>query len=719
MTTKIFFILVFFLSAFSMNAQVSYAGNGNNGFGGTLGQSNLDISDDGTDITFKFTRGTNGNLDDNVVIYIDSKSGGFANTGSLNDSSSGESSAVSASNGTNSPTITFPNNFAADYALVFSYNFAIIFELTNTPPFIHISGVSINPYNNNSAVNHTMTTSLSDIGITSTGKFNYIATYITSDASLSNEVIGETSSIIPDNGGINPGFTGSITFSESKTYPNTWTGEISSDWATTDNWTNGVPDTNDIIHIPSDLINYPTAADVTIQKGVIKSGASLIANSLSGTITYERNLISENWYLIASPVLNETYDDDFISRNNLAINGNNNAVAPYDNSDDSWSYYQTNTGSKPFISGVGYSVKRASNSGQNSIYFTGDFNSNSSVNASVDNKSNNGGSGFNLVGNPYSSYLAINSTGNSTNNILSENSSLLSEQTLWLWNQETGIYEIRNNLSDEGNEFIAPGQGFFVDVSGTGTFRFVKEMQSHQTQDSFQKTNTERPEIKLFLSDGTDNKYTEIYYVDGTTKGFDNGYDSSIFEATNHNFNIYTQSISNSIGKRLGLQCLPNSNHEDMVIPIGIIANGGKQITFSAKVINLPKGLKVYLEDKVNGTFIRLDGNDSEHVITLEESMNDVGRFYLHTRSNTLQTTNNDFENISIYTTDSSTLKISGINQEKVNLKLFNILGKEVFNKNIYNDEVGNISLPKLASGIYIVELAINNIKITRKIILK
>ena len=108
--------------------------------------------------------------------------------------------------------------------------------------------------------------------------------------------------------------------------------------------------------------------------------------------------------------------------------------------------------------------------------------------------------GYNLVGNPYPSYIAANTAADSSNNILTVNTSILSEETLWFWNQATNTYDAINQASSSMD--IAPAQGFFVETSGSNTLSITEAMQSHQSSDSFQRLSNERPEISIVLSDG-------------------------------------------------------------------------------------------------------------------------------------------------------------------------------------------------------------------------
>ena len=79
------------------NATHFCTGNGATGFGGPIGNGNLAITDDGTNITFTLNNagGFSGN---DFVLYIDSVAGGFADTSAFSDNGDGGRESVSAAN---------------------------------------------------------------------------------------------------------------------------------------------------------------------------------------------------------------------------------------------------------------------------------------------------------------------------------------------------------------------------------------------------------------------------------------------------------------------------------------------------------------------------------------------------------------------------------------------------------------------------------------------
>ena len=333
------------------------------------------------------------------------------------------------------------------------------------------------------------------------------------------------------------------------------------------------------------------------------------------------------------------------------------------------------------------------------------------------------GNGFNLIGNPFPSYMpANNTTPTVSNNILSANSGILNQQTIWFWDQSSTRYVAINQASAliEGNRFIAPGQGFFVESNEVGgSFTFAESMQSHQSTDVFAKQNINVPKIKLYISGNSTQKETNILYLPYATKGWDNGFDSTLFDGVNTDFAIYTHLVNNSQGQNLEIQSLPDNNYESMVIPVGVNARNGSSITITADVSDLPVGIDVYLEDREQNTFIKLSETGANYTISLSSDLQGIGRFYLHTTSKTLKINTQELDNVSVYMTNPNNLRITGINRGKVTLELYSIEGKQIQKNQFIAIGVNDISLSKISTGIYIVKLQNEHGKLTKKIIKK
>ena len=523
----------------------------------------------------------------------------------------------------------------------------------------------------------------------------------------------------------------------------------SGNWSEPSNWSlNREPIATDNVLIPSGNTAYldgnqKSINDITVEGSLtinsdksltvagnldntgnftIASGASLIVNgTATGNLVYNRNIDGNKWYLIGSPLAGQTIVDfannhPSIAKGSGSGTDRNIALAPFDNSKANslrWSYYKVgqvdeingDDTADLLAPGKGFTTRLTSNG---TLAFTGTINT-----ENVAKTVTQGTNSFNLVANPYTSYL-------SSADFLTQNSGVgksLKTQTLWVWNQNLngglGDYDTRVTVQ---NFEIAPGQAFFVEVENTNDINFSAASQSHQNTDTFLKS--ERPEIKLNITDGTNIKFTEIYYIDGTTTGFDNGYDGEIFNGVSSNFQVFSGLVSKTDEKKLSIQSLPNSNHEAMIIPIGINAKSGTEIEFSTEIKNLPAGLNVYLEDTSKNTFTKLSDSNSKHKIVLEEDLNGTGNFYIHTRAKVLATETEVLDNTSIYSSKGK-VTINGIVNSDINLSIFTILGSKVYKTNFTSNGRSEITLPKLSKGVYLLQIKSSTNNITKKIILE
>lgn len=511
----------------------------------------------------------------------------------------------------------------------------------------------------------------------------------------------------------------SFTVTESSSLPNTiyWNGSESSDWATAANWsTAAVPTASTHVVIPdvvtAPIINSSTGAEtnnltITEPEGLnISSGGSLIvAGNSTGEITYNV-AVSNHWHLVSSPVVGEVYDNIWVNNNNIVSGtGANKGIATYQNgtlheTTGPWIYMQhgeTNT----FSSGSGYSLKRTT---AGSYAFTGTY-PDRTVNPAISRNVSN----WNLIGNPYPSYLDIEAF--IIENTLNNDNLADAFSAIYVWDPTAGA---TGDYTDLITGYVHPGQAFFVNSKVNGTATITEDMLSHANAAFYKKSN---PSIDLIISDGTSTKKTKINYLEGKTKSLDTGFDIGMFNGVASNIRIYSHLVENNNGIAFSRQALPNQDLDSLVVTIGVKAAKYTEIIFSAEALNLPHGIKVFLEDRKLNTFTQLVVAENNYKLTLSESLNGIGRFYLHTKSdNTLGSTESNLENISIYKTNNSTLKIHGLNPGTSTIKLFNLLGKQLLHLKFKAKKMLDIPLPKVANGIYIVQIKTTSGIINKKI---
>lgn len=193
----------------------TYSGNGNTGFGGAIGTSSLEITDDGTSLFFGLTRGS-GELNDSFVLYIDSTTGGLSSNTTITDNLDSVRQAISGCSSTSS-CVDIIFGIDADYAVAFdAFSGAKLFDINidGSLSFISSLGGSGAVGEETTQLAYSFDLLLSDIGLAafSGQSIGFVGTYINPSAPfLSNEGYG---SGLPTS---NPGST-SVAFTGSEQY---------------------------------------------------------------------------------------------------------------------------------------------------------------------------------------------------------------------------------------------------------------------------------------------------------------------------------------------------------------------------------------------------------------------------------------------------------------------------------------------------------------------
>ena len=490
---------------------------------------------------------------------------------------------------------------------------------------------------------------------------------------------------------------------------NVWQGNDSDDFHRKSNWKNNSRRNLycDNVSIPSSgITNHPTSYSPIHMKSLnLKSGSKFNSkSSCSAKVSYERESSSTNWYLIGSPVSGHNFDDNFINNHDIPTVNTDRAFAEYDTPTDSWDYLQIG-GSISSVPGTGYQIKRDITA--DPITYRGTLNT-ENVTCAVHKT----GCGYNLLSNPYTTNIK-------SHELLQDNTENLVMEAVWLWNQAEDNYEVYV----AADEFvIAPTQGFFVKAKNNANITINKDIRCNSCTGNFQKT--EKTEIILNMTDGDKNRIAKIYYKENASTSFDNGLDGRTYHGAKNELDIYTHLLTesqfagfSSAGMKFQVQSLPKSNYENMIIPLGITAATGKEITINSEIKNLPSGIKVFIEDRENKTFTDL--SEGKFTFTTDTDLDGIGRFYIHTRSSVLNTDDVTINSnyVNIYNTSKNLLTITSL-QAKAIVKVYSIQGKEVLKKSIESTGFSTIKLPKLSKGIYVVNIDSKTIQLSKKIII-
>ena len=380
------------------------------------------------------------------------------------------------------------------------------------------------------------------------------------------------------------------------------------------------------------------------------------------------------------------------------------AFGPYSNTTQNYINYNTAAdGSVELKRGVGY--RAASYTGQ-TVRFTGTV---STVTETVDISTNT--NRWNLVGNPYPTF--INSLL-----FLSQNSAVLdpSATAIYGYNSGTNIvagpcsfgnFTVINNLTNSSVN-VAPGQGFLVannPSNATGQISFTTAMRTLTGTDDFILGRNANPNEMLRLQvENNANVYaTEVYFNDNSTQGLDPGYDAALFDGLNNNLVLYSHLVENNVGRSMSIQSLDFASQNDVVIPLGLKASQGEQVTFSIEEISLSDMYDVYLEDNLTNTFTLL--NTENYSFTPDTNIDGTGRFYLRIGAQSLSTGDLYKESLQIKASK-QTVYINGLLLADSQVLIYDIQGRLISTTFLKEGSSSNtIEANSLSSGIYVVKL--------------
>ncbi len=571
---------------------------------------------------------------------------------------------------------------------------------------------------------------------------------------------------------------------------NTWTGTTSTDWNTASNWSAAsVPTNHTQVIIPdvdteaygnsgndpvisatgakagtvtlyqNTTLTINAGADLTVASNIQSKGdiiikstsnsfGSLIANGWSSTgtgqtasntnvdgaddgITYKRwiNDVSlsqgaAGWDLIGSATASST-----VSTTGLATNSPNYAIQPYNNATNTWT--PTSSATLSVNAGQGYSMGMP-NGSPGTHDFVGSINM-TDISYAITELNGNGSNGtqWNLVSNPYPSFIALNApasaASSATKDFLTYNTT--TNDVLGFTNSEEAVYywdgdSYETHVNSGSAVYIAPGQGFFVsskNESGSSV-TFTKSMQTTSTSDDFVSGDSMEDnfaEFTLGLTQDNFSRNTKFYFSEGASDNLDQGLDASVFSLA-HNM-IFSRLIENDNGTDFSIQSLSFNEMWDKTIPIGINVLGNEEFTITIPHRTTPADLNIYLEDTELNTLTNLVEED--YVLIPQTDMQGVGRYYIHTSADTMSINEVSTSMLNAYKgINTNYIMIEGLTTQSSNTRvgLFNILGGKILDTELDNStNTQEISINGLSKGIYIIELESASERLTKKLLIQ
>jgi hypothetical protein len=520
--------------------------------------------------------------------------------------------------------------------------------------------------------------------------------------------------------------------------PSIWTG--SNVWSNAANWSTGiVPASASDVVVSNGTLTVDqdaTVTNFTVHAGAavtLSASKTLTANghltimsdatngtgtfvdnggtlSVSGSTKVEQNLTSgRNWY-ISSPVSDATC--------NVVLGTSGNSLWQYNEVNSDWVTDAVTT-STPFSVMRGFVTAVAADG---PVTFTGGTLNTGNQSISV-NRTENGKvkRGFNLLGNPYPSYVNwdMATKSNLLPSMWYRTKSPLNAYVFDSYNGETHVGTNLNGVGVTTN--IPPMQAFWVKVvpgQTSGSLSFTNAMRTHKAvSDGYllrSQTTDSQQVLKLDVSNGLNRDQAIVVFNANASNAYDN-YDTPKMS----NENVSIPEIYTMAGTEVLVINGLNNMAENKELPLGFSTGEPNHFTIQASdVRNFEAGTTILLKDKLLG--VTKDLTDGESYSFTSDAIKTLDRFSLVFQSSTTDIGDNDSEvqaiHVFVAESNSITIRLSGFGDEKGTVSIYNTLGKTLLTVPTTGTETSIQS--GLPAGIYLVKVLVDGKQKTQKVVL-
>jgi hypothetical protein len=488
---------------------------------------------------------------------------------------------------------------------------------------------------------------------------------------------------------------------------NSWTGTASTDWSSIANWSkNAIPVSSEDVVIPdaSSTTNDPmidiTSAvcnNLTINSNgilvintgkaltvngtltnnsgnsglVIESGGSLIETTTGVDAIIKRAIPPNEWHLIAAPTSNSTagiFYGHFLQKHTEASNTYNDLIDP----------------GEELTPMKGYAIWGDLDPAE--VTFVGPLNA-----GSYSFNTTKVGEGWNLVGNPYPSSIDWKAASGWTKTNVNEAIYLHRDAATW-------ATFVGNTGANGGTQYIAPGQGFFVQAASDGILAMTDEVRVHNATAFFKSSGEVVPNlIRLEVSGNGYKDEAVVHFLANATPGFDGSFDAhKFFGDVAEAAQIYSTGST-----PLAINSLPETD----MVQVGIKAGTSGTYTIAATEINNLQ--YATLEDIKTGIFTQLA--DNSYTFNFDKGDNEM-RFKLH--FSMTGTKDNKTADAAIYSYQKTAYIILN-SLVTGDIFIYNISGQLIASK---TSAAGTIVIELNNTGIYFVKVVTDKTTLEKKI---
>ena len=439
----------------------------------------------------------------------------------------------------------------------------------------------------------------------------------------------------------------------------------------------------------NDLTIPSSKAGTLTLKSDASGTASLIVNgTINGDVAVERyingyTINTDGWHLMSSPVASFAIAgsefeptagvDDFYSWNEAAGN---------------WYNYEQPSGPDDIVPGEAYLIAYDV---ADTKTFSGTVNNSDIPFSNLSYTGTSTNQGWHLLGNPYPSALQWDQTSWNRTNV---------DALAKLWDEGNAGYVDLNP-----GDIIPAMNGFMIHVNNsTNAITIPKAERTHSTTAWYKNDILNKLKLTVYDLEGSTAQQSVLQFDANATAGFDSEFDS-------YYLNGYAPQFYSLInGKPASTNTLPEVN-EELQVPYHFIKNASSTYRLEVEgIASLGLSMPVYITDYKTGQTIDISETGYYEFEAMEGD--EIARFMLH-----FKTTGIDDVVVAepVVAFQNQQLTISDLQPGQVDLRVVDVMGRVVLSA--YSEANGGIvNLPiNLKSGIYILEIVINNHRFAHK----
>lgn len=435
----------------------------------------------------------------------------------------------------------------------------------------------------------------------------------------------------------------------------------------------------------------------TIESTSVSSTASVIFNTApANTITIQRYYTAAEWHLFGVPVSG-------ITANDLYLNDSPDVwITKFGEASNSWTYITNLDDALNQNSGYMYWIDGAVDQ---TINFTGN------ITASDQSTSlTNSGSGWNALGNPFTSALDWDLGIWDPNTITTG--------TVYVWDQDydvDGEYITWNGSAGNLSNGIIPlGQGFFVEASNAGNFTIPEAARAHNNQAFYKSVEEDEPSqyVRLQLVGENCGNTVFVGFPENGTEEFDYRGDATKRFSTSPSPQLFIMEN----GVKLSTNANTPLSDEVKTVPLHLvqILEGNYSLTIS-DLDQLPN-IKITLEDLKTGITQDLIRNNIYDFDALPDD--NPERFLLHFMSSPDGIDNYEPDLIiDIYSYGKDIYVHStkdGVNN-KANVFIYDLIGRKIVTQNIQGEAL--VKIPVQLNNLYVIVKVVDRTRTKTKMV--